>query len=95
MLYKMAEDYDKKGNQESAAEIYTEAAMLLQDINTRDEISPRLICNVGAEYQIGSHLTLGLNVRNLFDKDYNRSGMNSRLIPQRGRWWTVTAAWQF
>jgi hypothetical protein len=50
--------------------------------------------NVGAEYKIGK-LTLGLNVHNLLNTHYNRSGMNTALVPQQGRWWMASASYQF
>ena len=52
-------------------------------------IPARAIVNIGADYQIGK-LTLGLNIHNLFDTRYDRSGMNTNLVPQQGRWWTVS-----
>ena len=71
---------------------------LMEDISDnlimQEDISARLIANVGAEYRLG-RVTLGVNVRNLFDTDYYRSGMNTRLIPQRGRWWTASVAYKF
>jgi outer membrane receptor protein involved in Fe transport len=40
------------------------------------EIDAHMILNIGAEYNLGK-VTLGLNVRNLFNTNYNRSGMNT------------------
>lgn len=68
---------------------------LLNQLKTHDEMSARIICSVGAEYQIGKRLTLGLNVHNLFNTRYDRSGMNTRLVPQRGRWWMASIAYSF
>ena len=53
-------------------------------------ISPRIVLNLGAEYRIGK-VTLGLDVHNLLDKSYYQSGMNTGLVPQRGRWLLATA----
>ena len=61
---------------------------------TRKDIPARAIVSVGADYKIGS-LTLGLNIHNLFDTRYDRSGMNTNLVPQQGRWWTVSVNYKF
>ena len=61
---------------------------------TRKDMPARAIVNLGADYQIGK-LTLGLNIHNLFDTRYDRSGMNTNLVPQQGRWWTVGVCYQF
>ena len=61
---------------------------------TKKDMAARAIVNVGADYQIGK-LTLGLNVHNLFDTRYDRSGTNTSLVPQQGRWWTVSASYKF
>lgn len=57
------------------------------------EIDAHMILNIGAEYNLGK-VTLGLNVRNLFNTNYNRSGMNTKLIPQRGRWYMINVAYK-
>ena len=49
----------------------------------------RILFNVGADYQLGP-VTLGLNIHNLFDTSYERSGMNTNVIPQQGRWFMGT-----
>ena len=49
------------------------------------EMAARCILDVGCEYRIGP-LTLGLNIHNLLGTRYYRSGMNTNLIPQQGRW---------
>ena len=61
---------------------------------TRKDMAARAIVNVGAEYRIGG-LTLGLNIHNLFDTRYDRSGMNTALVPQQGRWWTASVSYRF
>ena len=61
---------------------------------TRKDMSSRAIVNVGADYKIG-RLTLGLNIHNLFNTRYDRSGMNTSLVPQQGRWWTVSVSCKF
>lgn len=49
------------------------------------EMPSRCILNIGGEYTIGP-VTLGLNVHNLLGTKYDRSGMNTSIIPQQGRW---------
>ena len=60
----------------------------------RKEMPSRVIFNIGAEYQIGK-LTLGANIHNLFDKYYYRSGMNTNVVPQKGRWFMFDVAYKF
>jgi outer membrane receptor protein involved in Fe transport len=60
---------------------------------TRKDMPARAIVNVGADYQIGK-LTLGLNIHNLLDTRYDRSGMNTSLMPQQGRWWTISVGYK-
>ena len=52
-------------------------------------MSARAIVNVGGQYTIGP-VTLGLDVHNLLNTRYYRSGMNTNLIPQQGRWFMGT-----
>ena len=49
------------------------------------EMPARCILNLGGEYTLGP-VTLGLNIHNLLNTRYYRSGMNTNLIPQQGRW---------
>lgn len=60
----------------------------------QEDMKARAIMNLGAEYKWGN-LTLGVNVRNLFNTQYNRSGMNTKLIPQKGRWFMFDVAYKF
>ena len=60
----------------------------------QEDMKARAIMNLGAEYKWGN-LTLGVNVRNLFNTQYNRSGMNTKLIPQKGRWFMLDVAYKF
>ena len=55
------------------------------------EMPARCILNIGGEYTIGP-VTLGLNIHNLLGTRYNRSGMNTNLIPQQGRWFLGSIA---
>ena len=67
---------------------------LINDLIARKTMPARLLFNIGGEYQFGK-FTLGLNIRNLFNAQYNRSGMNTLLVPQKGRWWMVNVAYKF
>ena len=53
------------------------------------DMSPHAIVNLGGEYKLGP-VTFGLNIHNLFNTTYNRSGMNTNLIPQQGRWFLAS-----
>jgi iron complex outermembrane receptor protein len=55
----------------------------------RKEIPARAIVNLGGEYTLGP-VTFGLNIHNLLGTRYNRSGMNTNLIPQQGRWFLAS-----
>ena len=33
--------------------------------------------------------------KKVFDTRYDRSGMNTSLVPQKGRWWTASVSYQF
>ena len=65
-----------------------------EHIILKNDMKARAIFNIGAEYQLGK-VTLGLNVRNLFNTKYERSGMNTKLIPQKGRWYMFDIAYKF
>ena len=55
-----------------------------------EDVPSRFLCDVGAEYTIWK-VQLALNVRNLFNKKYVQSGQGTGLIPQRGRWFMISA----
>ena len=86
--YKLEEDDPRR------EEIWKEIENFDVQPYTRKDMAARAIVNVGADYKIGK-LTLGLNIHNLFDTRYDRSGMNTNLVPQQGRWWTVSASYKF
>ena len=60
------------------------------EIDTQEN-SPRFLVNLGAEYTLG-RVKFALNVNNLFDKYFERSGMGSGRAPQKGRWFMFTTA---
>ena len=72
-------------------ELYKEA---YDQLVYKHDIKASLICNLGAEYQIGK-LTLGANVHNVFNTKRFLSGMNTKLVPQQGRWFMVSVGYQF
>ena len=53
------------------------------------DMPARAILNIGADYRFGP-VTIGLDVHNLLGTRYDRSGMNTNLIPQQGRWFMGT-----
>lgn len=55
---------------------------------------PLLLFNCGAQYKLGK-LSLNLDVRNLFNSYYERSGMGTGVIPQKGRWFTFGISYKF
>ncbi len=79
---------------ERAAEMIPLAQEAQEHIILKNDMKARAIFNIGAEYQLGK-VTLGLNVRNLFNTKYERSGMNTKLIPQKGRWYMFDIAYKF
>ena len=58
------------------------------------DIDPRIVFDLGAEYRIGK-VSLGLDIHNLLNKKYNQSGMDTGLVPQRGRWFMGTVGYKF
>ena len=89
ILEAMAEGY-----YESALEWREEMERVQKTLIHEEDMKARAIMNLGAEYKWGN-LTLGLNVRNLFNTQYNRSGMNTKLSPQKGRWFMFDVAYKF
>ena len=92
-LKRMYEDAIQQQRMEDAEEIEKLAMETFERVVFKKDMSTHLIFNVGAEYNLG-RLTFGLNVRNLFNTQYYRSGMNTVLIPQRGRWFMVNMAYK-
>ena len=98
-LLKIVEYYNIINEQETKTDEdidkYSKDIMtLINDLIARKTMPARLLFNIGGEYQFGK-FTLGLNIRNLFNAQYNRSGMNTLLVPQKGRWWMVNVAYKF
>lgn len=81
----IATDYYNKGNEEQAEANGLKALEAMQHIIMQKEMPARAIVNVGGQYTLGP-VTLRLDVYNLLGTHYYRSGMNTNLIPQQGRW---------
>jgi len=80
-------------------QIYKTNVAILESLKEDDQyikkdISSYFTVNLGATYKIGN-LELGVNVHNLFDKNYYRSGASTGLIPQKGRWFMFDIAYKF
>lgn len=74
---------------EGALAVQEEMAALAPYVTMRQEIPARAIINLGGDYKIGP-ATIGLNIHNLQGTRYYRSGMNTNLLPQQGRWFLVS-----
>lgn len=57
---------------------------LIKQFNGEEEMPARCIINLGGEYTYG-RFTIGLNIHNLLNTHYNRSSINTDLVPQQGR----------
>ena len=71
--------------EERAAAAWEEAVASTGKIISRREMPARCILNIGGDYSFGL-VTIGLNIHNLLGTRFHRSGMNTNLIPQQGRW---------
>ena len=65
----------------------------MQHIIMRKKMSARAIVNIGAQYKTGP-FTFAIDVHNLLNTRYYRSGMNTNLIPQQGRWLLASAGYK-
>ena len=78
-------EWEKAETQEEKDQIYESYLEIAGKEIKYTDVASRFLCDVGAEYTIGS-LLLALNVHNLFNKKYYQSGQGTGLVPQRGRW---------
>lgn len=92
--FDMASEAAKNGNEEDYLWYMDHAIEMLSNMIWKGEMGARCIVNLGAEYNLGK-LTLGLNIRNLLGTKYFRSGMNTKLVPQKGRWFMFDVAYKF
>lgn len=77
--------YYNQGDREQASVYGLQAIEAMQHIIMQKDMAARAIVNLGGQYTVGA-VTLGLDVHNLLGTRYYRSGMNTNLIPQQGRW---------
>ena len=93
--YSMSMEFSKGGILDEARDYMALALEAITNVVTCYDMPARFLCNIGAEYQLIDRLTLALNIRNLFNTQYDRSGMNTKLVPQHGRWWTISVGYKF
>ena len=84
-----ASDYYNNGDIEKAQDYGIIIVDALQHIIMQKDMPARAILNVGAQYKVRP-ITLGLDIHNLLGTHYYRSGMNTNLIPQQGRWFIAS-----
>ena len=83
--------YYNQGDMAQAEFYGLQAIEDMQHIIMRKEMSARAIVNMGGNYTLRP-VTFGLNLYNLLGTKYYRSGMNTNLIPQQGRWFMASVA---
>ncbi len=88
-LYRIVPDME-----EMATAYWDDAVASAEKVVSCKEMPARCILNIGGEYTFGP-VTLGLNIHNLLGTRYHRSGMNTNVIPQQGRWFLATLGVQF
>ena len=79
---------------ELADKFWEESVDAAEQIISHEEMPARCILNIGGNYTFGP-VTLGLDIHNLLGTNYHRSGMNTNLIPQQGRWFMGSVAVRF
>ena len=95
--YKLMEQVIKatiEGDKEKMNEYAQMSDEIISRLVMHKEMPARFILNIGAEYK-WNKLTFGLNVRNLFNHKYYRSGMNTNVVYQKGRWFMFDIAYKF
>ena len=80
-----ASEYYNQGDMDHAREYGLMAIDAMQHVTMQKDMSTRAIVNLGGQYIVGP-VTIGLDIHNLLGTHYYRSGMNTNLIPQQGRW---------
>ena len=80
---------EEQGNMETFEELIQRTLDVLSTARRKEEMSARAVINLGGEYTLGP-VTIGLNIHNLLNTSYYRSGINTNLIPQQGRWFLAT-----
>ena len=77
--------------EEKAAAYWDEAVSSAEKVVSCKEMPSRCILAIGGKYTFGP-VTLGLDIHNLLGTRYHRSGMNTNIIPQQGRWFMGSIA---
>ena len=77
------------GMEKEATALWEDAVTSAGKITGHEEMPARCILNIGGEYTFGP-VTVGLDIHNLLGTRYHRSGMNTSLVPQQGRWFLAT-----
>jgi len=80
-----ATEYYSLGDMDHMREYGLMAIDAMQHITMQKDMSARAVVNLGGQYTVGT-VTIGLDIHNLLGTRYYRSGMNTNLIPQQGRW---------
>jgi iron complex outermembrane receptor protein len=94
-IYGIIELYEETDDEEYKQELALLMIDILQNrLVSSQDLSSRIIFDLGGEYRIGK-VSLGLDLHNLFNIKYNQSGMNTGLVPQRGRWFMASLGYQF
>ena len=83
------QQYAAAGMEAEAIAALESAIEAARNVIMQKDMSARAIVNIGGEYVLGP-VTLGLNVHNLLGTRYYRSGMNTNIIPQQGRWFLAS-----
>ena len=89
----LAMDYANMGMLQEYEKAWQQALDDASELVMHKEMPARAILNIGGEYAFGP-ITIGLNVHNVLGTRYHRSGMNTNIIPQQGRWFLGSLAIQ-
>ena len=94
-LYQLIAESMNAGDFEMA-HYYSDFAdkIIEEKLVSSESLPSRFVLNLGGEYRLGK-VSLGLDIHNLLNKKYNQSGMNTGLVPQRGRWFLATLGYEF
>ena len=84
----------KEGQQDVYEKLLDEMAQTFARLIYSEKIDPHVIFDLGATYQLGK-FTFGANIHNILNTHYMRSGMSTRLVPQKGRWMMFTVGYKF
>lgn len=83
------QQYMAEGKRAEAGAAMQSAVDAARGVIMHKDMPARAIVDIGGEYTLGP-VTFGLNVHNLLGTRYYRSGMNTNVIPQQGRWFLAS-----